>query len=153
MDCVMCYAVQTCHELISCWLLGKMLSLNALSSPKWTVLYYADKNEWMASEIFKKWLMSWEVELQWKPRRVLMCIHKRAAHPHLDCFKNIHLKFLPPHTTSLVQLADIQILKNLKMLYHGKFIDYILETYENLLTSSSAAVQFFLIVKEKQKYH
>jgi hypothetical protein len=28
------------------------------------VKYYANKNAWMTSEIFKKWLMRWDVELQ-----------------------------------------------------------------------------------------
>jgi hypothetical protein len=43
--------------------------------------------------------------------------------------KNIQLKFLPPNT-SLVQSVDTQFLKNLKVLYHGKFINYILEANE-----------------------
>jgi hypothetical protein len=53
----------------------------------------------MTSEILKKWQMSWEVELKWKPRRVLMLLHRCAAQPHLECLKNIHLKFLPPNTS------------------------------------------------------
>ena len=28
------------------------------------VLYYANKNAWMTSEMFKKWLMSLDMELQ-----------------------------------------------------------------------------------------
>jgi hypothetical protein len=64
----------------------------------------------MASEILQKWRMSWEVEQHWKPRRVLMLLHECAAQPHLECLKNIQLKFLPPNT-SLVQPVDTQFLK------------------------------------------
>ena len=57
--------------------------------------------------------MSWEVELQWKPRKVLMLLHKCAAQPRLECLKNIQLKFLPPNT-SLVQPVDTQFLKKIE---------------------------------------
>jgi hypothetical protein len=42
MDCVLCYAVQTCQELIngSCWLLGKGLSLGVLRGLVWTVYQF-----------------------------------------------------------------------------------------------------------------
>jgi hypothetical protein len=60
-----CCAVQTYQELVngSCWLLGKGLSLDALRKLVWTVdqfstTMYANKNAWMTSEIFKKWLVS-----------------------------------------------------------------------------------------------
>jgi hypothetical protein len=51
------------------------------------VLYYANKNEWMISEIFKKWPMSWNMELQWKSRTDLLVLHNCAPHCHLDSFK------------------------------------------------------------------
>jgi hypothetical protein len=48
------------------------------------VLYYANKNAWMTSEMKKKWLMSWDMELQRKSRKILLVLDNCAAHPHLD---------------------------------------------------------------------
>jgi hypothetical protein len=80
------------------------------------------------------------MELQWKSRTILIVLDNCAAHPHMVSLKNIHLEFLSPNTTSLVQLMDVGIIKNFKTLYHTEFVNYILEEIqENLLTSSSTA--------------
>ena len=38
------------------------------------VQYYANKNAWMTSGIFKNWLMSWDMELQYKERKILLLV-------------------------------------------------------------------------------
>jgi hypothetical protein len=112
----------------------KGISLDSLP-----VLYYANKNVWMTSQIFKKWLMSWDVELQQMSRKILLVLDNCAADPHLDFLKNIQLEFLSPNTTSLAQPLDMEIIKNLKTLYRTKLVNYILEAIqENLLASSTA---------------
>jgi hypothetical protein len=58
------------------------------------VLYYANKNVWMTCGIFKKWLMSWDVELQWKSKKILLVLDECTAHHHLDSVNNIQLEFL-----------------------------------------------------------
>jgi hypothetical protein len=55
------------------------------------VLFYANKNAWMICEIYKKWLMSWDVELQRKSKNILLALDGCAAHPALDSLKNIQL--------------------------------------------------------------
>jgi hypothetical protein len=42
----------------------KGISMNNLPVP-----YFANKNAWMASENFKKWLIIWDMELQRKSRK------------------------------------------------------------------------------------
>jgi hypothetical protein len=69
----------------------KGISMDSLS-----VLYYSNKNTWMASEILKKWLMSWKVELQRKSMKILLVLDNCAAHPHLVSLKNIQLDFSLP---------------------------------------------------------
>jgi hypothetical protein len=104
------------------------------------VLYYANKNAWMTSQIFKKSPVSWDVELQQKSRKMLLGLDNFAAHHHLKSLKNIQLDFLPPSTTSMVQRTNTGIITDLKTLYHAKFINFILEAIqENLQASSSAA--------------
>jgi hypothetical protein len=51
------------------------------------VEYYANKNVWMTSEIFKKWLMKWDVELQRKSRKVLLILDNCAAHSQCSVFE------------------------------------------------------------------
>ena len=104
------------------------------------VEYHANKNAWMTSDIFRNWLTSWDQNLQLNQRKILLIVDNCAAHPHLDNLKNIQLEFLPPNTTSLVQPMDMGVIKNLKTLYRGKLVNYILESIdENLLTSSTTA--------------
>jgi hypothetical protein len=52
----------------------KGISMDSLPVP-----YYANKNAWMTSEIFKKWLMCWDVELQWKSRKILLVFDNCCA--------------------------------------------------------------------------
>jgi hypothetical protein len=68
------------------WLLGEGLKGNSRDSLP--VLYYANKNVWMTSETFKKW-MSWDVELQWKSKKILLILNDCTAYPQLDYLKNI----------------------------------------------------------------
>ncbi|XP_035204577.1 tigger transposable element-derived protein 4-like [Stegodyphus dumicola] len=64
------------------------------------VVYQANRNAWMTSELFKEWLKDWNRELQHQSRKVLLLLGNCAAHPHLDCLTNIQLKFLPPRIHS-----------------------------------------------------
>lgn len=106
------------------------------------VLYYDNKNAWMTSEIFKDWLMSWDAELRWASRKVLLLLENCAAHPRLDCLENIHVEFLPVKTTPLVSPMDTGIVQNLKALYRGRLVNYILEAIEEKkLTPASEAVE------------
>jgi hypothetical protein len=105
------------------------------------VEYYANKNAWMTCELFKKWLMTWDTELQWKSRKVILILDNCTAHPQCsECLRNIRLEFLPVNSTSLVQAMYMGIIRNLKKLYHGKLVNHILDAIEeNLLTSFSTA--------------
>ncbi|KFM74273.1 Tigger transposable element-derived protein 4, partial [Stegodyphus mimosarum] len=85
------------------------------------VVYRANRNAWMISELFKEWLKDWDRELQCQSRKVLLLLDNCAAHPHLDCLKNIQLEFLPPITTTLVQPMDMGIIRNLKTLYRASW--------------------------------
>ncbi|XP_028677229.1 tigger transposable element-derived protein 4-like [Erpetoichthys calabaricus] len=106
------------------------------------VVYRASRNAWMTSELFKEWLKDWDRELQCQSRKVLLLLDNCAAHPRLHCLKNIQLEFLPPRTTALVQPMDMGIIKNLKIFYRARLVNYVLEaTEENLLTSSSTATE------------
>ncbi|CAH8477968.1 unnamed protein product [Dicrocoelium dendriticum] len=104
------------------------------------VVYRANRNAWMSSTLFKEWVKDWDTELQRQSRKVLLLLDNCAAHSNLDFLKNIQMEFLPPKTTSLIQPMDMGIIKNLKTFYRSRLVNYILESIEEgLLTSSSTA--------------
>ena len=104
------------------------------------VQYHANKNAWMTSVLFEKWLTDWDRELKPKSSNILLILDNCAAHPNLDCLTNIQLQFLPPNTTALAQPMDMGIIKNLKSMYRGKLVRHILaEIEDNMLTSSATA--------------
>jgi hypothetical protein len=118
----------------------KPLCFKGISMDSLPVLHHVNKNAWMTVEIFKKRLISCDVELQRKSRKIMLVLENCAAHPHLDSLKNIQLEYLSHNTTSLVQPMDIGIIKNLKTLYRAKLVNYNFEAIEeNLLTSPSTA--------------
>ena len=104
------------------------------------VQYYANKNAWMTSVLFEKWLTDWENELKLKSNNILLILDNCAAYPNLYCLTNIQLQFLPPNTTALIQPMNMGIIKNLKSMYRGKVVCHILAEIEgNVLTSSATA--------------
>ncbi|XP_026816812.1 tigger transposable element-derived protein 4-like [Rhopalosiphum maidis] len=109
-----------------------------MSINKIPVHYHANKNAWMTSSIFLNWLCEWDKELQAKSRSILLLIDNCAAHPKNVELKNITLEFLSPNTTSLIQPLNMGIIKNLKMRYRMKLVNFILEKIEEKLFDSSA---------------
>ena len=104
------------------------------------VQYHANKNAWMTSVLFEKWLTDWDRELKLKSRNIFLILDNCAAHPNLDCLTNVQLQFLPPNTTALAQPMDMGIIKSLKSMYRGKLVRHILvEIEDNMLTSSATA--------------
>ncbi|XP_050549077.1 tigger transposable element-derived protein 6-like [Daktulosphaira vitifoliae] len=92
----------------------------------------------MTSTIFSNWLCEWDKELQAKSKFILLLIDNCAAHLKNVELKNITLEFLPPNTTSFDQPLDMGIIKNLKVKYRIKLVNFILEKIEEKLFDSSA---------------
>jgi len=109
-----------------------------LSINKMPVHYHANKNAWMTSTIFSNWLCEWDKELHAKSRSILLLIENCDIHPKNVELKNITLEFLPPNTTSLIQPLDMGIIRNLKVRYRMKLVNFILEKIEEKLIDSSA---------------
>lgn len=100
--------------------------------------YHANKNAIMTPTIFSNWLCEWDKELQAKSRSILLLIDNCAAHSKNVELKNITLQFLLPNTTSFIQPLDMGIIKNLKVRYRMKLVNFILENNEEKLFDSSA---------------
>ncbi|KII62654.1 hypothetical protein RF11_04829 [Thelohanellus kitauei] len=87
-------------------IIGKSARPRCFKGPRMEGLpveYHANKKAWMTSEIFRNWLTN---------TKILLIVDNCAAHPHLDNLQHIQLEFLPPNTTSLVQLMYMGVIKN-----------------------------------------
>lgn len=91
----------------------------------------------MTSTIFSNWLCKWVNELQAKSRFILLLIGNCTLSPKNVEPKNIYLEFLPLNTTSLIQPLYMDSIKNLKVGYRMKLINFILENIEEKLFDSS----------------
>ena len=109
------------------WLLGKTRSLATLRGLEWTVYQFCttNKNAWKISEIFKKQLISSEVELQRQSRKVrcfsqlcyILSFRLHETHPSgISAFQN---------TTLMMHPSEYGNRKKLKT-YREKLVNYIL---------------------------
>jgi hypothetical protein len=88
------------------------------------------KKGWLTSEIFNKWLISCDVGLQRTSRKVLLVLENYA-----DTLKiSVPQQQFPGRTNGHENNK-----KNLKTLYDAKLVNYLLETIQENLTSSSTA--------------
>lgn len=105
------------------------------------VNYFFNKNSWMTTTIFMKWLQSWEKELQIASRKILLIVDNATVHCNPEFLKNIHIEFLPPNSTSILQPLDMGIIRNLKMLYRNELTKHVLESVERSIYSKTTNAQ------------
>lgn len=84
---------------------------------KLPVKYRANKKSWIVADIFEKEVRSWDEELTKKGRKIVLLLDNCNAHPHVQGLKSIRLVFLPPNTTSVLQLMDQGVIRSLKCSY------------------------------------
>jgi hypothetical protein len=87
------------------------------------VLCYAKESGWLTSEIFKKWLMSWYVELQRKSREILLVLDNCTAHLIRLFEKHPNGISLSQHHISGTANGHAN---HRKTLYRAKLVSYIL---------------------------
>ena len=63
-------------------------------------------------------------------RNVAFVIDNCLAHPHIDNLKAIKLYFLPPNTTSKIQLMDQGVIRSLKAKYRKNVARKIINSVE-----------------------
>jgi hypothetical protein len=107
---------------------AKAQCFKGISMDSLPFMYSANKNVWKVSDIFRKWLMTWDLKWHLKSRKILMTLDNCTAQPHLDSLKYIRLECLSPNTTSLVRQMDMEFIKYLQTLCRAKVVElYILQ--------------------------
>lgn len=84
----------------------------------------------MTSSIFEDYLKKWDLELVKEKRKILLLIDNCPAHPPVN-LHSIEIAFLPPNTTSVLQLMDQGVIWNLKQMYRKQVLLRIMEMQEN----------------------
>ncbi|XP_061169979.1 tigger transposable element-derived protein 4-like, partial [Saccostrea echinata] len=92
------------------------------------VVYKANKNSWMTGEIFSEWIREFYRDMCRKKRKVILLVDNCSAHPKesAELLSNVCLEFLPPNTTSMIQLCDQGIIRNMKCKYRSEVVKKII---------------------------
>uniref|UniRef100_K7FX56 HTH CENPB-type domain-containing protein n=1 Tax=Pelodiscus sinensis TaxID=13735 RepID=K7FX56_PELSI len=103
-----------------------------------TVIYEAQGNVWMTSEIFKDWFFNHFVlavkenfrkEGLPEDSKAVLLLNNCQAHPPASelVSGNIFTTYLPPNVTSLIQPMDQGVIQNFKCFYTGTFVQNVSE--------------------------
>ncbi|XP_071489481.1 tigger transposable element-derived protein 4-like [Diadema antillarum] len=85
------------------------------------VMYDDSKNRWMTGDIFKKWLLDWDADLQAQSQQVCLLVCNSAVHLKDDELSNIMMKFVPPAPSTAVRpIQDEEVIKNGKGHHRSK---------------------------------
>ncbi|GBP89083.1 Tigger transposable element-derived protein 4 [Eumeta japonica] len=104
------------------------------------VTYENNTRSWMTSQIFEKWLRSWDAELKSGGNKILLLVDNRPAHPVVSNLKCIKLVFLPPNVTSVLQPMDQRVTKASKTQYRKLQVLQMIQNIENGEDTKSLSV-------------
>ena len=95
-------------------------------------VYDANKSAWMTSSIFEGWLRKWDNQLSQRGRKTALAlfIDNCTAHPKVQDLQSIELFFLPPNTTSKIQLCDQGIIINALKAHYRKMVNQLIQAID-----------------------
>ena len=96
-----------------------------------SVLYRAQKKNWMTGILFEEWLRKFDSSFRAESRKVALLIDNCPAHLEIKNFTNIKLIFLPPNTTSVLQPMDQGVIRSLKAHYRKKVVRLCIKAVES----------------------
>ncbi|CAF1076189.1 unnamed protein product [Brachionus calyciflorus] len=105
------------------WCFGKF-------DPSTIVEYYSNAKAWMTSKIFNIWLTGFNKKMRNENREVLLLLDNASSHKVEGEYSNVKVYYLPPNTTSMLQLMDAGIIKTLKSYYKNNLVKHLLSKIE-----------------------
>ncbi|KAH9361466.1 hypothetical protein HPB48_004591 [Haemaphysalis longicornis] len=79
----------------------------------------------MMRDLFADWLSEFDRDIQRQGRRLLRGMDNCSAHHVQTSLTTVTLLFLPPNTTSKVQLLDLGIIRALKASYRPRVVEHL----------------------------
>lgn len=92
--------------------------------------YRFNRKAWMTTNLFQEWLLDLDNQMKKQKRKVLLFIDNCSSHNALPELDNVHVKFLPPNTTSKLQPLDQGIINNFKVFYRKEIVTQMLDCLE-----------------------
>lgn len=121
--------VLTCNsdgsEKLRPWIIGKSKNPRCFKNIDLSLPcdYTHQKNAWIDTVAFRKWLIKFNQTMVVKRRQVLLTMDNCKAHDVSNLkLQNVRIQFLPPNTTSRVQPLDQGIIALLKRNYRKKLV-------------------------------
>lgn len=104
------------------------------------VEYKSNKNAWMTTTLWIKWLKKIDNQMRKQCQIVMLC-DNCAAHSDDIRLMNIKLVFLPPNTTSLMQPMDQGIIANFKRHYRSLVLRHLMTVIDASTDSNTQAAE------------
>ncbi|KAI0992467.1 hypothetical protein K3495_g15718, partial [Podosphaera aphanis] len=80
----------------------------------------SNKKAWMTRELFQEWLLKFNEKIKKEQRHVLLLLDNAPSHISNGIeIANVKIQFLPPNTTSRIQLMDAGIISAFKRHYRN----------------------------------
>ena len=125
-------AASATGEKLSMFVIGKSKKPRCFKNIKHLPCQYtSQKKSWMDSEIFENWVRKLDQKFRVDGRKIVLIIDNCPAHPSISNLTNIHLVFLPPNTTSVLQPMDQGVLRSLKAHYRRRVVRLLCSALEN----------------------
>jgi hypothetical protein len=95
--------------------------LGKAAKPRWLarkpdgVKYSGSSKGWMSTEIFRRWLKSFDKQMAAADRHVLLLVDNASSHePPEEALEHVRLEKLPPNTTAAIQPMDQGVIACIK---------------------------------------
>lgn len=79
--------------------------------------YFIDKKARMTGQIYEKWLKELNLHFEKKNNKILLVVENCTALIEVSMLKVIHLVFLPPNVTTVLQPMDREVISLFKRNY------------------------------------
>lgn len=79
--------------------------------------YFIDKKARMTGQIYEKWLKELNLHFEKKNHKILLVVENCTALIEVSMLKVIHLVFLPPNITTVLQPMDREVINLFKRNY------------------------------------
>ena len=107
-------------------IIGKTKSPRNITPEFWKefdIEYFSNKKSWMLREIFTKFLLDFDSQLN---KKIILILDNFSGHKFNESvvLKNVVPCYLPPNTTSKTQPLDAGIICNIKIKYRNYMVTY-----------------------------
>jgi hypothetical protein len=96
--------------------------------------YQNNAKAWMTTYFYQEWIEQWDCEHQAKGHQILLLQDNFSGHVPPNNLQNIQVKNFKPNLTAHIQLKDQGIICCFKAHYHAKFIQQVINWYNEGIT-------------------